>query len=135
CHRGPPLGLRESVAILRALRGGKARRELTFFVLVRRAAAISRTVLWTGIYRRSYLMEPKSIDHIFWDAAQIPSASERDAYLARACAEDVALRRRIEQLLQARPKAESFLESPAPPLIRTIQERSMGEGLGTIIGP
>jgi WD40 repeat protein/serine/threonine protein kinase len=81
------------------------------------------------------IMEPKSIDRIFWDAAQIPSASERDAYLDRACAEDVALRRRIEQLLQARPKAERFLESPAPPLVRRIQERSSSEGLGTIIGP
>src|SRR5689334_7832142 len=80
-------------------------------------------------------MEPESIDRIFWDAAQITSARERDAYLDRACAEDVALRRRIEQLLQARPKAERFLESPAPPLVRTIQERTLSDGLGTIIGP
>ena len=81
------------------------------------------------------IMEPKSIDRIFWDASQLTSASERDVYLDRACAKDVALRRRIEQLLQARPKAERFLESPAPPLVRRIQERSSSEGLGTIIGP
>src|SRR5437879_10763101 len=79
-------------------------------------------------------MEPKSIDCIFWDAAQIASAGERDAYLDRACAEDVELRRRVEQLLQARPKVESFLESPAPHLVATAAE-PLTERPGTVIGP
>src|SRR5439155_17401827 len=80
-------------------------------------------------------MEPKSIDCIFWDAAQIDSAGERDAYLERACAEDIELRRRVEQLLQAKAKAESFLESLAPHLVATVAERPVSEGPGTIIGP
>jgi WD40 repeat protein/serine/threonine protein kinase len=80
-------------------------------------------------------MEPNSIDRIFWDAAQIRSAGERDAYLDRACAENIELRRRVEELLQASAKAESFLESPAIHLVATVDERPVSEGLGTIIGP
>src|SRR5262249_8440961 len=80
-------------------------------------------------------MEPKSIDRIFWDAAQIATAGERLAYLDRACAEDGQLRRRVEQLLQARSKVESFLESPVPSLVATIAERPTGDGPGTVLGP
>jgi serine/threonine protein kinase/Flp pilus assembly protein TadD len=80
-------------------------------------------------------METQSIDHIFWDAAQIASADERRAYLDRACAEDVALRRKVEQLLAARAKAESFLESPLVRLPATFEDRAASEGPGTVIGP
>ena len=80
-------------------------------------------------------MEPNSIDRIFWDAAQVTSVGERDAYLDGACAEDIELRRRVEQLLQASVKAERFLESPALNLVAKVNERLVGEGLGTIIGP
>jgi serine/threonine-protein kinase len=79
-------------------------------------------------------MEPKSIDRIYWDAAQIASAAERDAYLDAACVGDVALRQRVEHLLQLRPQAEGFLESPAPPLVDTADE-SIPEHPGTQIGP
>src|SRR6266542_6727408 len=79
-------------------------------------------------------MEPKSIDQIFWDAAQITPAGERDAYLARACAGDAELLRRVEQLLQARSGAENFLESPAPNPVATVEEL-VGERPGTVIGP
>src|SRR5271157_5174287 len=72
-------------------------------------------------------MDPKSIDHIFWDAAHIASPGERDAYLDGACAEDVELRKRVEQLLQARSKAESFLESPAIHLVGTRTESPLGD--------
>src|SRR5262245_17960954 len=80
-------------------------------------------------------MEPKSIDRIFWDAAQLSSAAERDVYLDRACADDVELRRRVEQLLQARSKAAVFLESPVPDLAMTVEERPIREGPGSVIGP
>jgi serine/threonine protein kinase len=80
-------------------------------------------------------MEPKSIDRIFWDAAQIASAVERGAYLDRACAEDVELRRRVEQLLQAQARAEHFLESPAVRLAGTAEGRPVSEGAGMTIGP
>jgi serine/threonine-protein kinase len=80
-------------------------------------------------------MEPKSIERIFWDAAQIASADERDAYLARTCAEDAELRRRVEQLLHARALAGSFLEGPPAHLASTAEYRPVREGPGTMIGP
>jgi serine/threonine protein kinase len=80
-------------------------------------------------------MGPESIDRIFWDAAQLTSPAERDAYLARACDGDAELRRRVEQLLHARSEAESFLESPAPDLDATVEECLLPEGPGTEIGP
>src|SRR5439155_6239416 len=102
-------------------------------VPVRRGGVFSRTVLRTAIPNRSCAMEPKSIDQIFWDAAQLASACERDAYLVRACAGDAELRRRVEQLLQAQPQAEDFLESPAPNPVATVEEL-VGERPGTVIG-
>src|SRR5262245_3109529 len=58
-------------------------------------------------------MEPKSIDQAFWEAAQLASPDERAAYLDRACAGAADLRRKVEELLQARSAAGSFLEAPA----------------------
>jgi eukaryotic-like serine/threonine-protein kinase len=80
-------------------------------------------------------MESPSIDRVFWDAAQIASPGEREAYLDRACAGDGELRRKVEQLLQARPKAESFLESPAANLVARAGEPPVPERPGTVIGP
>ena len=79
-------------------------------------------------------MDPKSIDRIFWDAAQIASAAERDAYLDGACGGDTELRQRVEELLQARSRAENFLESLAPHTGATVEEL-IGERPGTVIGP
>jgi tetratricopeptide (TPR) repeat protein len=78
---------------------------------------------------------PESIDHIFWCAAQLASAPERGAYLDRACGGDAELRRRVEQLLQARSEAESFLESPALGAGGGDGEHPLREGPGTVIGP
>jgi serine/threonine protein kinase/Flp pilus assembly protein TadD len=78
-------------------------------------------------------MGPKSIEQIFWDAAQIASAAERDAYLDGACAGDAELRQRVEELLQARSKASNFLESLAPKSVATVEEL-VGERPGTVIG-
>src|SRR5689334_22391458 len=58
-------------------------------------------------------MQPNSIDQIFWDASQLASAAERSTYLDRACGGDAQMRRKVELLLDARSKAESFLETPA----------------------
>src|SRR5437899_12061015 len=44
------------------------------------------------------------------------------------------MRGRIDQLLQARSKAEGFLESPAPALTTTVDE-PITERPGTVIGP
>ncbi|HKB35876.1 MAG TPA: serine/threonine-protein kinase, partial [Gemmataceae bacterium] len=78
-------------------------------------------------------MDPKTIEQIFWDAAQIGSVAERDAYLDGACGGDPQLRRRVEELLQARPKASNFLESLAPRSVATVEE-VIGERPGTLIG-
>ena len=67
-------------------------------------------------------MQPKSIDRIFWDAAQIASAAERDAFVDRMCADDAELRMRVQQLLDARSKAEDFLECRSPSLVATVDE-------------
>jgi serine/threonine protein kinase/Flp pilus assembly protein TadD len=78
-------------------------------------------------------MEPKSIDRLFCDAAQIGSPLERQAYLEQACGGDTRLRQKLEELLEVRAQAEDFLESPPPALVATTDE-SIGERLGTVIG-
>lgn len=49
---------------------------------------------------------------IFNAALELPEV-ERVAYLDRVCANDPALRQRVEQLLKAGEDAGAFLESPA----------------------
>ena len=54
-----------------------------------------------------------SIDSIFFAALEKTSPEERASYLDEVCGEDVELRRRVERLLKAHPKAAGgFLESP-----------------------
>src|SRR5438876_8856995 len=79
-------------------------------------------------------MEPKSIDRIFWDAAQLGSDQEREAYLVRACGGEVDLRQRVEELLRLQANARDFLESPPPALAATVDE-PLTERPGTVIGP
>jgi len=50
---------------------------------------------------------------IFSAALELP-ASERAAYVQEACADDPALRLRLEELLEASEAAEGFLQDPAP---------------------
>jgi eukaryotic-like serine/threonine-protein kinase len=78
-----------------------------------------------------------TIDELFWEAAQRAPGEERDAYLARACGEDRALRQRVEHLLQVQPKVESFLEQPfsGPGQLPPIVDEPLAEGPGTVIGP
>jgi serine/threonine protein kinase/predicted Zn-dependent protease len=80
-------------------------------------------------------MAAKSIDRIFWDAAQLASAAERAAYLDGACGGDAGLRKRVEQLLDARGKAEGFLEPPAPQRALTADDCPAGERPGATVGP
>jgi hypothetical protein len=77
------------------------------------------------------------IDDIFWQAAQLEPGEQRDAYLARACGEDQALRQRVERLLQVQPKLDAFLERPfsAPGQLPTVDASPMVEQSGTMIGP
>ena len=60
---------------------------------------------------------------IFATALEKPDAAERSAYLDEACGGDAALRRRIEDLLQAHGQAGEFLQRPA------IEQITAEEGL------
>jgi tetratricopeptide (TPR) repeat protein/serine/threonine protein kinase len=77
---------------------------------------------------------PEQIDQIFWNALQLTSEEERGAYLERACGGDDELRRVVEKLLRAQPKAAAFLEQPYSGPHGTMDEPIL-EGPGTIIGP
>ena len=46
-------------------------------------------------------------------AARALTASDRQGYLATACAGNEALRQEVESLLASHERAKSFLESPA----------------------
>jgi len=70
------------------------------------------------------------IMEVFAGAIQL-SASERSAYLERACGSDEELRRRVERLLKAHDQVGHFLEQPAP---NAVPEASVGEKPGGRIG-
>jgi WD40 repeat protein/serine/threonine protein kinase len=80
---------------------------------------------------------------LFMAALQIEDATERSAYLDRACASETALRQRVEALLAAFEQAGSFLQQPAayPRTTSDLSHRgpssdsNPAEGLGTVIGP
>src|SRR5262245_52471715 len=78
---------------------------------------------------------PVSPRAVFDCALQIESAAEREAYLDEACAGDRGLREKVEELLNAYAAAGSFLESPAPGLVATVDEPPSSERPGTVIGP
>lgn len=56
---------------------------------------------------------PTDVESIFFAALEISSEADRIAYLDRACGGDPALRDRVERLLAAHPRAESFLAESA----------------------
>jgi serine/threonine protein kinase len=55
-----------------------------------------------------------NIDDIYFTALEKTDGKGRAAYLDEACGSDSELRARVERLLSAQPKVNSFLESPAP---------------------
>src|SRR5262245_20531628 len=77
--------------------------------------------------------KPPSVELIFGEAVNLSSASERAAYLDRACGGDAALRRQVESLLAALDRAGDFLESPN--IAMTVDQPQLTEGPGTVIGP
>src|SRR5207245_6512527 len=55
-----------------------------------------------------------SLRTIFVEALEIQDAQRREAYLSLACGEDLALRREVEELIQAEGAAGKFLpDQPA----------------------
>ncbi len=61
------------------------------------------------------MTEQSPAEAIFFAALEKGSAEERSAYLDSACQGDLDLRRRVERLLEAHPKAGGFLEPPVQP--------------------
>jgi serine/threonine protein kinase len=79
--------------------------------------------------------DPPQIADLFSQAAELPPA-ERQAFLDRLGAETPALRREVEKLLNAQPKADRFLErGPILASCETIDLPSAMEPPGTQIGP
>src|SRR5262245_42913728 len=77
---------------------------------------------------------PEQIDQIFWDALHLSSEEERRAYLDRACGPDQELRRLVERLLRAQPRAAQFLARSVAESQATVDE-PVSERPGTVIGP
>jgi WD40 repeat protein/serine/threonine protein kinase len=71
---------------------------------------------------------------IFKAAVRLPP-EHRAAYLDQACGSNYELRREVESLLEAHDQPGSFLESRHARLPGTVDEPSVTEKPGTVIGP
>jgi eukaryotic-like serine/threonine-protein kinase len=79
----------------------------------------------------SEILDEKAIFNV---ARQIGSPDARVAYLRQACGPDPGLRERVQDLLHAYEEQASFLESPPPVGVATVDEL-LRETAGTVIGP
>jgi tetratricopeptide (TPR) repeat protein/serine/threonine protein kinase len=79
--------------------------------------------------------EFQRVKEIFLAAVDKPDPVERDGYLHEVCGQDEELRRRVDALLSKHERAGSFLESPAPSPVATVDEPPVREQPGTVIGP
>jgi serine/threonine protein kinase/tetratricopeptide (TPR) repeat protein len=79
----------------------------------------------------SEILDEKAIFNV---ARQIGSPDARAEYLRQACGPDPGLRERVQDLLRAYEEQASFLESPPPVGVATVNEL-LRETAGTIIGP
>ena len=80
---------------------------------------------------------PKNaLRNIFNQAAELPDAVERAAFLERACGDNAALRRKVEDLLWANEQAGNFLEEPVAPAATAsiMLSAPLIEKPGTMIG-
>ena len=65
-------------------------------------------------------------------ARQCSTANERESYLDEACKDDLALRNKIESMLEASDRAEAFFDTESDP--PAIVNTPIAEGPGTHIG-
>ncbi|HEV3005666.1 MAG TPA: serine/threonine-protein kinase, partial [Pirellulales bacterium] len=80
--------------------------------------------------------DPSKAKSIFLNAVEIAPAAQRQAYLARECAGDDALRREVDELVRHLEGVQgSFLESPVVVASATTDQAPGGERPGTVIGP
>jgi serine/threonine protein kinase len=81
-----------------------------------------------------------AVEAIFFAALEKATPEGRATYLDRACGSDAELRRCVERMLNAQPKAGSFLEKPAADLAAAVTAPPnaappLTEGPGSRIGP
>jgi eukaryotic-like serine/threonine-protein kinase len=74
------------------------------------------------------------LESLFAAALPMPPA-DRAAYLDRTCADDSALRQRVEALLRAQEAAGNFLQTPPASICATVDEPWVAEHPGMVIGP
>ena len=75
-----------------------------------------------------------NIKAVFDRALEMETPGQRQAYLDEVCATAPDLRNKVEALLKAYAEAGSFLESPVPGVVATVDE-PIREQPGTLIGP
>jgi serine/threonine protein kinase/tetratricopeptide (TPR) repeat protein len=72
---------------------------------------------------------------LFLQAVNLPTPEERRVFLDQACGDNDELHGAVGALLEANERAGNFLEAPASGVMTTLDELSVGEGPGTVIGP
>src|SRR5579884_1117964 len=78
--------------------------------------------------------DPATFDTIFAVAIEIAAPEARAAYIAHACAGDLALQERVARLVVAHFRSGSFLESPVVRPAASVAE-GITERPGTALGP
>jgi serine/threonine protein kinase/Tol biopolymer transport system component len=76
----------------------------------------------------------KKDEETIYHAAAERSVAERAAYLRETCKGDPALLARVETLLESRDEAGDFLQAPVLDISAKLEESSLTEGPGTVIG-
>jgi eukaryotic-like serine/threonine-protein kinase len=72
---------------------------------------------------------------IFIEALEKEDPAERAAFLDEACADDPALRQRIEKLLERHQQAGAFLQPSDADLYATLEGPQLSDAPGMVIGP
>jgi serine/threonine protein kinase len=80
-------------------------------------------------------IKTSTIESILASAVEISEFGERQRFVDQACHGDVALKERVQELIDNHFHAGSFLESPAAAFAATVDLHAGPEPSGTMIGP
>jgi serine/threonine protein kinase len=94
-----------------------------------------RIVSWNRPPRSLAMTDLSAVESIFFAALEKPSADERAAFLKDVCGPNEDLRKHVERMLSAHPKAGSFLDHAPTGLASTAEEPLIIERPGAVIGP
>ena len=73
----------------------------------------------------------RAVQNLLLEALEIPDATERQKFLAHACGADLALRREVEELLDAEAASGAFLPDTPPPEVVQAKLVEVVENLGS----